>query len=391
VIDCNNTFGRAIFRGVTRYANLQRRWLLFKDMDKVLDEHSKWPDLDGVIFAGVQFNVVSYGLENFRHVVHCSGGADPNACPVVAIDDIMAGEQAANHLLDCKFENFAFYGNRYYKVSEDRIEGFRRTLADRGHTMSLCPLDTPTISERVSHTYRPALIEWLRSLPKPVGIMAFDDTHADFIAEACMEAGIIVPDQVAIVGVNNDDLLCDSAWPPLSSIEADYTRVGYMAARLMDLMLSGQKLAPSERRVLLPALGVVQRQSTTTLAVKDENLADAVRYIREHACDPCSVGDVLRVIPVGRRWLERQFVTQLGRTPHEEIARVRIETAQRLLQRPELALQDIAYRCGFSELKTFYEAFRKGTGTTPANYRRLSIVGGLGKPLPAVTKRSTKA
>jgi LacI family transcriptional regulator len=216
--------------------------------------------------------------------------------------------------------------------------------------------------------------------------MTFDDTHAHDLAEACLEAGIPVPEQVAIVGVNNDDLLCDSAWPPLSSVEADFTRIGYMAARMLDRMLSGETLDATERHVRLPPLGVVQRQSTSTLAIKDENLAEAVRFIREHACDPCSVTDVLREVPVGRRWLERQFVVQLGRTPHDEIARVRIESAQRMLRRPELGLEEIAFRCGFAGLKAFYQAFRKVAGTTPAAYRRLSIVGGTsGIPHPKQT------
>jgi LacI family transcriptional regulator len=350
-------------------------------MDKVLSLDDEWPELDGAVFAGVPYTLVERGMRQFGSVVHCSGGGDPGLCPVVALDDIMAGEQAAHHLMDCRFEHFAFYGDRHYKVSENRIEGFRRALATRGHTFTICPLASPDSRDRLSHKYRPALIQWLRELPKPIGVMAFDDTSSHDLAEACLEAGISVPDHVAIIGVNNDDLLCDSAWPPLSSVDADYTRVGYMAGRLMDRMLSGEKLPKAERLVLLPPLGVVQRQSTTTLAVKDENLADAVRFIREHACDPCSVGDVLREVPVGRRWLERQFVSQLGRTPHDEIARVRIESAQRLLQRPELGLEEIATRCGFSELKTFYQAFRKVAGSTPAAYRRMSIVGGLGKPL----------
>src|SRR5581483_3121436 len=148
------------------------------------------------------------------------------------------------------------------------------------------------------------------------------------LAAACREADIAVPEHVAIIGVNNDDLLCESAWPPLSSVEADFSRVGYAAARILDRLLTGESLAPEERVVLVPPLGVVKRQSTSTLAISDPNLAAAVRYVREHACDPCTVGDVLREVPVGRRWLERQFTVQLGRSPHDEIARVRIETAQ---------------------------------------------------------------
>jgi LacI family transcriptional regulator len=227
----------------------------------------------------------------------------------------------------------------------------------------------------MSHAHRPALIRWLRELPKPAGILALDDTNAHDLAEACLEGDIGVPDHVAIVGVNNDDLLCESAWPPLSSVEADYSRIGFLAARTLDRLFAGEELPPHERLMLLPPLGVVKRQSTSTLAIGDANLADAVRFIREHACDPCTVGDVLRAVPVGRRWLERQCVAQLGRTPHDEIARVRIEAAQRLLLRSELNMLQISSRCGFAELKSFYVAFSKVTGTTPAAYRRKALLG----------------
>src|SRR5204862_1563062 len=127
--------------------------------------------------------------------------------------------------------------------------------------------------------------------------------------------------------------------------------------------------------IRLPPVQVVQRVSTNILAVADADLGHAIRFIREHACDPCSVPDLLRAVPVSRRWLERQFTAQLGRTPHDEIARVRIETAQRLLQRPEMDMFEIASRCGFAELKGFYSAFRKVTGTTPAAYRRSALIG----------------
>ena len=157
--------------------------------------------------------------------------------------------------------------------------------------------------------------------------MAFDDSAADDLAGTCLEAGIAVPEQVAIVGTNNDELLCETAWPPLSSIVGDFARVGYVAAQLLDRMIRGETLSPEDRLVLLPPLGVMQRQSTDVLAVKDSDVADAIRFIREHACDPCSVKHVLHAVPVARRWLERQFLSQLGRTPHDEITRVRIETA----------------------------------------------------------------
>ena len=376
VADCTDTYGRAILRGVTRYANLQRRWLLYKDLTNALEAQLQWSKLDGGVFAGFSDQLFQTGRKRCRHAVYCSGAGDARKAPVVALDDIAAGVQAAEHLMNCGIEEFGFYGFKQdYKTAINRLDGFQTNLNAKGFSCAVCPIQMPTREERTSHTHRPKVIDWLRGLPKPVGILALDDTNASDLAEICLEADIGIPDHVAIVGVNNDDLLCESAWPPLSSVDADYSRMGYAAAAMLDRLMRGVKPATDERLILLPLLGVVQRQSTSTLAIKDPDLAEALRFIREHACDPCSVTDVLAQVPVGRRWLERQFVAQLDRTPHDEIARVRIETAQRLLHRPELDMLQIASRCGFAELKSFYVAFRKITNTTPAAYRRTSLVG----------------
>ncbi|CAN5571094.1 hypothetical protein BH10PLA1_BH10PLA1_01130 [soil metagenome] len=371
VVDCANEFGRDIVRGITHYANLQRRWLLFKDLQGVLNPTTEWPKFDGAIFAGVPYDVFDYGRTHCENVVFCSGAGDPSQSPVVAIDDDAAGVLAAEHLIACRMERFAFYGSWIQGgVAAKRLNSFRRTLEARNYSCIESPFGTPRPKEWTSHSHRPALIQWLRDLPKPVGIMTVDDTAAHDLAEACLEADIGVPDHVAIVGVNNDVLLCESAWPPLSSIDADFSRIGYAAAKILDRVFAGEVLLPQDRHVVLPPLGVVQRQSTNVLAVADRNLADAVRYIREHACDPCTVDDVLRAVPVGRRWLERKFVSQLGRSPHDTIAQVRIEAAKRLLLQEDLSIADIAGRCGYSGDKNFHATFRRLVGTTPAAFRR---------------------
>jgi LacI family transcriptional regulator len=304
-------------------------------------------------------------------MVYCSGGGDPRLSPVVALDDFAAGKLAGEHLLGLGITNFGFVGSsRSYRTIAQRLAGFRQPVEAKGYGVVECPVPVVMPREEISHPHRPAMIKWLRSLPKPVGIMAFDDWRANDLAATCLEADIAVPDQVAIIGVNNDDLLCESAWPPLSSVEAEYSRVGFKAAEILDRQLAGEVLVGDDRLVLMPPLGVVQRQSTNVQAIKDPNLVRARRFIGEHACDPCSVDDVLRVVPVNRRWLERNFASHFGRTVHNEITRVRIETAKRLLRGSEFSLDAIAARCGFAESKRFYVVFRNVTGTTPAAYRR---------------------
>jgi LacI family transcriptional regulator len=230
------------------------------------------------------------------------------------------------------------------------------------------PRDMPTKREVPEHW--PPLIAWLRRLPKPVGILTMDDAFAHDLAAACQHADLGVPEHVAIIGVNNDDLLCDSAATPLSSVDPDFSRMGYGAARLLDRLLHGENLDASDCRIVLPPVRVVRRQSTDVLAVDDPDVADAVRYIREHACDPCSVDEVLRHVSVGRRRLERLFARKLGYSPATEIVRVQIETAKQLLSRPEIKAAEVSHRCGFTNPPSFTRAFTRVVGVTPSAYRR---------------------
>jgi LacI family transcriptional regulator len=281
---------------------------------------------------------------------------------------------------------FAYYtvsgGGEHLEHGNDvmarRGRGFMKALRERGFNCLSAELPLPTHEDLLTHRHHSALFAWLRSLPTPIGIFATDDMLANDLAAACHEANIGVPDHIAIIGVNNDDLLCESAWPPISSVEVDFSRMGYLAAKTLDRLLSGEKLAADEQRVELPPIRVQQRMSTDVLATDLPDVANAIRYIREHACDPCTVDDVLREVPVTRRTLERQFVQQLGRSPYDEISKVRIETARRLLLAPDMPIPTIAERCGYSAVQSFNRAFLERVGITPAAFRRQSVKGTMG-------------
>jgi LacI family transcriptional regulator len=377
VVDAATGFGRQIMRGVMRYANTRRRWRLLEDFRCTTTDPASWPRCDGAILSIAQPATIEAFRKRCRHVVSCSGGADPAQIPVVCVDDVEVGRIAARHLLDCRLEHFAFYGSPSFRVSDNRLQGFTEVLARRGRTCTVCPVPYTHVSgpQWMFQPHWPALIAWLKSLPKPTGILAMDDTAARELVATCLETGIAVPDQIAIIGVNNDDLLCESAWPPISSIEADFARAGYAAARILDRLLGGEKLARNQRLVRLPPIGVVRRTSTDMLAVDDPHLAAAVRFIRERACDPCSVPDILAHVPVGRRWLEQQFVQQLGRTPHAEIVHARMEVARRLMVQTDIPVPEVAHRCGFSTVQSFNRVFRNTTEESPAAYRRVRTRG----------------
>jgi LacI family transcriptional regulator len=365
-----SSFGRGILRGVTGYANLRRRWKLHPEPWQIDDRLGGLPHCDGAIVAGQRTPVLEWALRHVRHVILCSGAGDPAVTPVVSVDNEAVGALAAEHLLECRLERFAFFGGTGHRTTRDRLAGFRRALERRGRECVKSPAVLTDDPGYQLNKHRSQIVEWLAALPKPVGILAFDDAAALALAAACLEGNVGVPDRVAIIGVNDDAMLCETAWPPLSSVDCGWTRIGHEAAVLMDRLLAGQRLTDQQRHVRLPPVGVVQRQSTSLLAVGDPDLADAIRYIREHACDPCTVDDVLRHVPVGRRWLERQFAKTLGRTPRDEMVRVRVETAQRFLARTDMALPDIAARCGYVKSSHFHNAYKRVTGETPAAYRR---------------------
>lgn len=369
-VDGATHFGRAIARGALQYANLRRAWLTYADLRQDDPELKRWPKCDGAIVAGIGEALIKRVLRRVPHVVNCGTGTDPKIMPVVCGDAAACGKMAAEHLLDCRLRHFGYCGWADNPLSELRLGGFREALREHGCDCSVVNVHSNAFRDTIGFSHRSEIIAWLNGLPKPVGILACDDWVAYDLAATCQAASLVVPDQVAIIGVNNDDLLCQSAWPPLSSVEVDYRQVGYLGSRQLERLLSGERLPAEERLLRIPPMGVVCRQSTDMLAVDDASIAQAVRFIREHACDPCGVDDVLAQVPVGRRWLERKFKEVLDRTPHDELMRVRLEAAQKLLLHTEEKIELIAERCGFSSAGNLGRAFYRVLGITPAAFRR---------------------
>jgi LacI family transcriptional regulator len=188
------------------------------------------------------------------------------------------------------------------------------------------------------------------------------------VLDACRRAGVAVPDEVAVVGVDNDGLLCELSDPPLSSVEPDARRTGYTAAEILDRLMRGRRVPILSHRI--PPVGVVTRQSSDTMAVGDADVAEAVRFIRENACSGISVKDVLQRVPLSRRALETRFVKAVGRTPHAEVERVRLERAKHLLLATELPVYEVARRTGFRYQEYLSVAFRRYAGVSPTQFRK---------------------
>jgi LacI family transcriptional regulator len=227
----------------------------------------------------------------------------------------------------------------------------------------------PVTGARPTHWERQvqALSAWVRKLPKPTGIMACYDLRGQQVLEACRREGVAVPDSVAVIGVHNDELLCDLCDPPLSSVIPNARRAGYEAAALLDRMMNGDRV--SQQVILLDPIGIATRQSTDVVNLADVRISQAVRFIREHAADGITVDEVLRAVPMSRTILERRFKSLLHCTPHDHIVRVRLERVKELLASTELTLAQIAERAGFGHAEYMSVAFKRLTGVSPGAFR----------------------
>ena len=279
----------------------------------------------------------------------------------VTTDDVAVGRLAAAHLLSLGLPHFAFFGARSHYSSLLRGQGFERTIRAAG-------LQCHAFVDPNSGAKPGALERWISGLPKPIGILASTDSRALQVLAVCRKAGIPVPGSIAILGVDNDDVFCELAHPPLSSIALGTQRIGYEAARMLDRLMGGEK--PAERRLLVPPAGVVPRRSSDLPGILDADVAAAVRYISLHVQDHLQVADVLREIPMSRRALDQRFLKALGHTPAAEIRRAQVEVAKQVLAETEEPMARVALAAGFRNAKQFSASFHHDTRLTPTDYRR---------------------
>jgi LacI family transcriptional regulator len=215
------------------------------------------------------------------------------------------------------------------------------------------------------------LARWLKEQPRPLGLMCCNDDCAREVLDTALVAGINVPDDIAVVGVDNDDILCDLCNPPLSSVIPDAFKTGYLAAELLNRVMSGQKV--QEQSIAVAPVGVQTRQSTDVVAVSDHRISSAVRFIRENANKNICVKDVLQAVPMSRTILDASFKKLFRCTPHDHILRVRVELVKTLLRTTDLSLAAIADRTGFEHVEYMSVVFKRAMGFPPGHYRSQRI------------------
>ena len=327
---------------------------------------------DGVIAALNTAREAKCAADFPLPVVNMSSALADSPVPRSMVDNHAIGVTAAEHLAERGFQSYAFYGMRDVEYSKRRLAGFNERLALAGfRSLELMLPSTFHLRGRVWLQQQQQLTKWLADLPTPVGIFAASDTRARQVVSACAQIGLKVPEQVAVLGVDDQQIICEHIRPTLSSVARNNILEGYSAAAILDRMMRGGK-APRGDQLVLP-LQVVARESTATFAVSDDRLRKALAYFHEHLEDPVTVEELCSHAEVSRRWLEYSFQNLLKETPYQYMRRTRLDLARRLLtEEPHAKIYCIAERTGFSSAKQLTKVFRRQFGISPREYRRTS-------------------
>ncbi len=320
-------------------------------------------EADGILGILEPWHLVTREQVRRAQVVILNNAARHHDFHTVTSDDIEAGRRAARHLLDRRIQHFAYVGTRGIHFSEQRRRGFEQVLREAGYTRTLSQSDDQTANDHPAEFAR-----WLQRLPRPCGVMCANDGIALTTVNAALEAGLNVPEDVAVVGVSNDELACVESVVTLTSVQEDFVEVGYRAAAHLDALLRGRPVA--ERRELVQPGEVIERESTRVFGVADPLVHRALLLISHTEARAMTVDKLLGELGnVSRRLLELRFRKALGRSPYQEILHTRIAHARRLLRNTRLSVGEVAYETGFYDPAQFCRHFKRIAGHTPSDYR----------------------
>lgn len=369
LIEASSTFTRRLIRGITSYSQSHGPWVItLREGGRsiqlpLLDDVSPY---DGII-ARIECKELHERIAATKvPFVNVSGTRFNDRVPWVTVNNESVIRLVVQEFRNNHHTNFAFLGPERRTWGCFRETEFRRQVSNLGCRFHSSFFTNFEQSDAAEENQR--IENWLKTLPNPIAIMAANDMCGYQLLKACYQAGISVPDQISVIGVNNDELLCELSFPSLTSVSTNTQRIGHKSAEILDQLMSGKKVRESKFQI--EPLGIEPRRSTDQAAGADPFVSLAFRFIQRHACDGINVEDILKVVPMSRTSLDAAFRQFIGRSPHHEISRVRIERARQLLSEGKFLVAEVASRCGYSSVEYFSAAFKREVGVSPSEFRR---------------------
>jgi len=369
LLETSRAFGRQLIIGIARYSRLHGPWSFYKepiDLKSSIPHLTSWKP-DGIIMRD---SLITEELLKLRipTILAIHDSKYPEDLPVIKTDSFSIAKMASEHLLGKGLRNLAFCGFDGYEWSKERGLYFNRFNNEAGlKTHMYIP---PKRTKRDDwDNEQQHVSEWIKSLPKPVGIFACNDDRGQHILEVCKMMNLKVPEDVAVIGVDNDPMVCDIGDPPLTSIALNVESAGFEAARLLDQLISKKKIAG--KQIMVSPTHIVQRQSSDILAVDDPEVAMAIQYIKNNAKDKILVRDVVEATSISRRTLEKRFRKTLHRSIYDEIRQVRVEQISKLLLETDLPISQISSLFSFTDVEHISRYFRREKGVALREFRKL--------------------
>lgn len=360
---------KAILMGISRYA--RGSWEVLIDAQAAAAEEDWWvrsADWDGVITRHMSPSLIEACRARQIPLIDLNDAPLEKDIPKIRPDNRAVGHMGAEHLLERGFSNFAFCGLTE-SWARERAAGFMEALGLAGKSCSLFEADYRMVDPKYDEEQQALIQKWLAELPRPLALMACNDLRALQVVSACRKAGYLVPNEIAVLGANNDYLRCAFGNPPLSSVATDRQLAGYRAAEVLDRMMAEGRWVGNDD-IRIDPISVVVRHSTDALAIEDRATRAAIHYIRHFACQGITAEDVAKHVGVSRHVLERKFRHLLGRSAHAEIRQIQIARIKQLLVETDMPLKNIADLVGIPHTEYVNVMFSRHVGVTPGTYRR---------------------
>jgi LacI family transcriptional regulator len=370
-IEGTRGYGRGLLKGISHYARIHGPWMFLTKHDFYHGGSHRPPSgkdlIDGAIVREASEKEMAKIQElGIPLVVACHLSATL-PCPHVITDCEQVGRMAAAHFIDSGFRHFAFCGTGELFWNQCRRQSFAAAVAAAGYETHVYPYPAAA-KNRLWNREQVILADWLATLPKPIAILACTDDRARDLMEACGIAGLRVPEEVAILGVDNDELACNMTAVPISSVAFNLEQAGYEAAELLDRLMQGKK--PKSTKIVVRPTHIEERRSTDILAVDDPYVAQAIRFIQAHANQPLQVADVARELAISERNLYDRFQRTLGKSVFDEITRVRIAKISWMLETTHLSVKEISTIMGMPDDKHLSRYFQGHKGMSPLAWRK---------------------